>query len=879
MAKQTLNNNVSFGEQRGKINDNFTELYDALGNKVDKETGKGLVSNSEKGTWNNKQDKAPTDGKTYGLKDGSIIEIIPTESAVASVNGQTGAVALTTDNIAQTTTKQYVSDTEKTNWNGASIGSDLGLLKTTDTPPATGKHKGDVATAGTYTNFITAGATAVVFTAPELVDNFGYIYVVDNVATKSLVAKKGGSEIALTTVEKYPKLPFTLIKNKWTTFNGNGVIIDKSGSAIIDVDITGVKEFTVSGIVVPAVGYYGYAFYDASNTVLASGAKSATSLTIVTSTAGSTEMIKPAGATRFVVDVTETNASAFTEANIKAFKLTYIPDEENQDITKINNKELIAKSLKGVSSLMLDYLKNSTLRVVSDNILNRSGEMIDFGIGNNGQIIRKVGYSVVTFRADENQDYALYPLFTTTNWRLVYLTESLDIISITSENNSTATPKQILFTTPLGTRFISTELKNPSVYNNPDLVTIQKYNKNEFNLKPYDKFKLKIGDETSIVTKKENLIQEKYVTAYNFTTGVLTLEYPVIGGQWFSQSGITAEAVATDTWIEYDVDNVEILRLRHKPGGVNFIFRKTNANTKKIKVTISTGGLNKSIKEIAQSLFVNISTKPYLLRNNYNKLLKYKEFDVNVPYKEVDKLKGITIVTFGDSITSNGSTSSDGPWPLYIQQKAPVMVVNYARGSALFSNRATTDNASLDNTTVANNVVSVQVRQMIAAGIVPDIVVLTGGTNDASATLPIGSFATAIAQYPTNVDSLDLQEFYNVAIWAIAKLKAVNPYVEIYFATPIRALFPSLMIRLQLYVEGFNDLSKKMGIPLIDFYNCGIIEYPVTENDNFNGGGATDVLHPSQKGVEIMGAFALQKILTTYRKRTGAVSFDPNEII
>lgn len=130
MAKQVLNkstpsNRVDHVDQRNKINDNFTELYEG---KVDKEAGKSLVT-----------------------------------------------------------------DAEKSNWNAASIGSDLGLLKTTDTPPPTGTHKGDVNSAGTYTNFIDSTSTAIVFTAPELVDNFGYIYVVDNVATKSLVAKKGGA--------------------------------------------------------------------------------------------------------------------------------------------------------------------------------------------------------------------------------------------------------------------------------------------------------------------------------------------------------------------------------------------------------------------------------------------------------------------------------------------------------------------------------------------------------------------------------------------------------------------------------------------------------------------------------------------------------------
>lgn len=66
----------------------------------------------------------------------------------------------------------------------ANAGSDLGLLKLTDTPPPTGKHRGDVQTAGTYTNF-----GGIVFTQPELDNNYGYIYVDEGVSTKVLSAK------------------------------------------------------------------------------------------------------------------------------------------------------------------------------------------------------------------------------------------------------------------------------------------------------------------------------------------------------------------------------------------------------------------------------------------------------------------------------------------------------------------------------------------------------------------------------------------------------------------------------------------------------------------------------------------------------------------
>lgn len=77
------------------------------------------------------------------------------------------------------------------------IGNNLGLIKTTDTPPATGKYRGDVATAGTYTNFKNSSGVALAFTQLEIDENFCYIYLVDNVATKVVTEKRipSGAEI------------------------------------------------------------------------------------------------------------------------------------------------------------------------------------------------------------------------------------------------------------------------------------------------------------------------------------------------------------------------------------------------------------------------------------------------------------------------------------------------------------------------------------------------------------------------------------------------------------------------------------------------------------------------------------------------------------
>lgn len=68
-------------------------------------------------------------------------------------------------------------------------GSNLGLLKTTDTPPPVGNFRGDVNTAGTYTNFKTVGGAAISFTQAEIDNNYAFIYVSNNVAIKDLKLK------------------------------------------------------------------------------------------------------------------------------------------------------------------------------------------------------------------------------------------------------------------------------------------------------------------------------------------------------------------------------------------------------------------------------------------------------------------------------------------------------------------------------------------------------------------------------------------------------------------------------------------------------------------------------------------------------------------
>lgn len=225
MSKQTIENGATFELHRNKLNDMFTELYNFMSGagaqlqagtialrdaiNIPKIGTQVFVINDGDGKWALYQATTTGVGATFvKLSDPDLLNAVMSNATIKAAyesnpdtNALTNALKLAYDNavlaignkVDKETGKSLLSDTEiaRLLTLTAPIDSNLGLLKTTDTPPPTGTHKGDVATAGTYTNFITAGATAVVFTAPELADNYGYIYVVNNVATKSLVSKKG----------------------------------------------------------------------------------------------------------------------------------------------------------------------------------------------------------------------------------------------------------------------------------------------------------------------------------------------------------------------------------------------------------------------------------------------------------------------------------------------------------------------------------------------------------------------------------------------------------------------------------------------------------------------------------------------------------------
>lgn len=229
---------------------------------------------------------------------------------------------------------------------------------------------------------------------------------------------------------------------------------------------------------------------------------------------------------------------------------------------------------------------------------------------------------------------------------------------------------------------------------------------------------------------------------------------------------------------------------------------------------------------------------------------------LKIPVK-INPLKGKVIASFGDSTMweypATGYNSA-GSYMDRFRNDFECVVYNFALGQAGLTDWSDTvvDVIGGYATPSHNNVISNQILQFIAKGIVPDIVVLTGGTNDAIRSRSQGSLATAITNY-SDPDLQDRKTFYGILFWAVKKLRDINPNVEIIFVKPLKASIVSaasgvapaytpyfVNTNLIPIYECYDNASKELGCHLVDFNKMlNSIQVPYQNNDY------VDYLHPT----------------------------------
>lgn len=232
-------------------------------------------------------------------------------------------------------------------------------------------------------------------------------------------------------------------------------------------------------------------------------------------------------------------------------------------------------------------------------------------------------------------------------------------------------------------------------------------------------------------------------------------------------------------------------------------------------------------------------------------------------YRESEKTYGKKVVFIGDSITNYWYTYGNE----LMKKSKMKLVENFAVPSATFCNTSSTV-MNGNPTTTSNNTLPNQVQKLLNGNYdIPDIVIISGGTNDATPTnIDVESqFTTAegsTVEY-IDVDDCDLTTFSGSARWMFEKIKGLYPNALIVFATPIQracqqttnGITKNNKIR-DLQIE----IADRLATPYIDaFAKSGI--YGGYESWGAEGKYLADGLHPNADGGIVLGNCYYRELL------------------
>lgn len=292
--------------------------------------------------------------------------------------------------------------------------------------------------------------------------------------------------------------------------------------------------------------------------------------------------------------------------------------------------------------------------------------------------------------------------------------------------------------------------------------------------------------------------------------------------------------------INYSGDHVKYVRISAEGSGAN------------MAVTINEEIVGSPEGEYAWKntghAFVPMNSDDYVLKEEFNELLKANDSSKKSSYT----FDGKKVMFFGDSITRNESS--------YIQnlldRTGMIRVVNFAIDGAKLRNKGDTQmdgNPSFE----ANNTVPNQVQKLlnnIADYEVPDIIIVSAGTNDDSAedAYNESKYTDDTGAY-VEVDTISLTDFSGAMRWIYEKLIGCYPDARIFFATPIQANYGSsrTFARTRTKAECIRQNCERLSVPCIDaFKKSGI--YSRYEVQSANGKYLKDGLHPNSAGAVVL---------------------------
>lgn len=206
----------------------------------------------------------------------------------------------------------------------------------------------------------------------------------------------------------------------------------------------------------------------------------------------------------------------------------------------------------------------------------------------------------------------------------------------------------------------------------------------------------------------------------------------------------------------------------------------------------------------------------------------------NPDVKENNPLENKILFNFGDSIAAGDGNNGKGYAELFAE-KYNMVCYDFARGGA-----------TLGETDANTKYITTQVTNAIEGGLVPDYILIDGGTNDINYNVPLGQISNDYS-----LESFDKSTSAGALEWILYTLKTTYPNAKIAFVSVHK--MSSRNYSKQIERQGLcADICKKWSIPIIDIFNRGSMNTFLAEHHKFTNPTESqpngDRTHPNELG-------------------------------
>lgn len=202
---------------------------------------------------------------------------------------------------------------------------------------------------------------------------------------------------------------------------------------------------------------------------------------------------------------------------------------------------------------------------------------------------------------------------------------------------------------------------------------------------------------------------------------------------------------------------------------------------------------------------------------------------------------------------NEGGTVDDTYWKKLINNLGAKLGINDSWAGSRISNSSATNTGDVGPDACMASVTRIS---NLGANGTPDLILYYGGTNDAGASVTVGTFDSTTT-YTTDLTTKTWSNFATAYKDSIMRLQYYYPFAKIVVLLPMYCTSYYNMGNLDKYNEVIKEVCDYFGVEYIDFRRCGV-------NSQNLSTMLGDGIHPKVKGFDEMYRYLKNRFLSMY---------------